>query len=473
MAFDSSQRTDETTSRCRHREARCSYSHPRQRPRQQHTQQHPRQHLRRQPGQHPRQQESHRSHHHPHRSTTPNHPQASLRSLRSHLSFPSPPSLLSLVSRLSLFLLLFVATSLSISCRPVGATRPDPIGASNAAQGLIGAVQSPTPSAAQGLLGAVQSPASSAAHGLMGAVHSPASARGLSAAQGLIGAVQSPTPSAAHGLIGAVQNPASNAAHGLIGAVQNPASSAAHGLIGAVQNPASSAAHGLIGAVQNPASSAAHGLIGAVQNPASSAAHGLIGAVQRPASVGMLSSAQGVFRAVQRPTAVGAASAAHALTLLPLSCFVARLKCDFAFNNSLGLVPLALLVSMVPNVPFTQGVLHTKGAPVLAGKLKPDCKAVNFLNMKIRKCPAFMVVPPSSKFNPGTPNILPCPAIRLATTTYNLKRFPIYSGACFTVHFSQLTIKIGSGPKGMVRLSPKDGNTQFPEARRCLVFRTL
>ncbi|CAI5459213.1 unnamed protein product, partial [Closterium sp. Yama58-4] len=136
-------------------------------------------------------------------------------------------------------------------------------------------------------------------------------------------------------------------------------------------------------------------------------------------------------------------------------------KCDFSFNNSLGLVPVALLVSMLPNVPFTQGVLHSKkGAPVLAGTLKPECKAVNFLNMKLRKCPAFVVIPPSSTRKPLIP---PCPSIRLATTTLNVKRIPAYSGACFTVHLSTLTIKIGSGPKGMVRLSPEDGNTQFPE----------
>ncbi|CAI7905467.1 unnamed protein product, partial [Closterium sp. NIES-53] len=104
-----------------------------------------------------------------------------------------------------------------------------------------------------------------------------------------------------------------------------------------------------------------------------------------------------------------------------------------------------------------------KAAPVLAGMLKPECKAVNFLNMKLRKCPAFVVVPPSSARNPKKPLIPPCSSIRLATTTLNVKRIPAYSGACFTVHLSTLTIKIGSGPKGMVRLSPGDGNTQFPE----------
>ncbi|GJP34509.1 hypothetical protein CLOM_g18948 [Closterium sp. NIES-68] len=150
--------------------------------------------------------------------------------------------------------------------------------------------------------------------------------------------------------------------------------------------------------------------------------------------------------------------------LLPTSCFFALQACDFVFDNSLGFVPLYALASMQPDVPFTQGILHSKrAAPAISGKLKPQCKAVNAWRSKSLKCPQLTVVPPASSA---------FPSIRFAAKK-PVSGTPGYSGACFTMNFSQLILKLGSGPKGILRLTSGDGNTQFPENRRCIVFRTL
>ncbi|CAI5969014.1 unnamed protein product, partial [Closterium sp. NIES-65] len=55
--------------------------------------------------------------------------------------------------------------------------------------------------------------------------------------------------------------------------------------------------------------------------------------------------------------------------------------CDFAFNGSLGFVPLYSLEAMQPNAPFSDGVLHSKkAAHVVYGKLKDRCNVVNAWN---------------------------------------------------------------------------------------------
>eukprot|EP00475_Leptophrys_vorax_P035041 TRINITY_DN5735_c0_g3_i1.p1 TRINITY_DN5735_c0_g3~~TRINITY_DN5735_c0_g3_i1.p1 ORF type:complete len:389 (-),score=-43.16 TRINITY_DN5735_c0_g3_i1:53-1219(-) len=172
----------------------------------------------------------------------------------------------------------------------------------------------------------------------------------------------------------------------------------------------------------------------------------------------------------------GGVTTTKGLNLLPVSCFFANKACDFAFNNSLGAVPLFMLVAMQPNVPFSPGIIYSKKyqlALILAAKLKPACNGVNVWNKRLKACPSFVVVPPSSISTSPSPAVTTCPSIRLATTTPNLAMKTQYSGACFTVSFSQLTIKMGNGPKSLLRLMPSDGNAQFPEKRRCVVFRTI
>ncbi|CAI5467427.1 unnamed protein product [Closterium sp. Yama58-4] len=180
----------------------------------------------------------------------------------------------------------------------------------------------------------------------------------------------------------------------------------------------------------------------------------------------------------------------HVRALPPQACDFAfngslSLACDFAFNGSLNFVPLYSLEAMQPNAPFSDGVLHSKkaahvvygklkdrcnvvdawnAADVVYGKLKDRCNVVDAWNRKLPKCPSFTVVLPSSSSD--------SPTIRIATAA-PITNTITYSGACFILSFSQLVLKLGSGPKGMVRLSPADGNLQFPDARRCVVFRTF
>ncbi|CAI7860187.1 unnamed protein product [Closterium sp. NIES-53] len=169
------------------------------------------------------------------------------------------------------------------------------------------------------------------------------------------------------------------------------------------------------------------------------------------------------FLASAKAAAKPAPPPANQPSVLPASCFFALQACDFAFNNSLGFVPLYALSVMQPDVPFTQGILHSKrSAPAISGKLKPQCKAVSVWKFKVLKCPAISVVPPSSSSSPS---------IRFAAK--GQVSGIGYSGACFTMSFSQLLVKLGSGPKGILKLASGDGNTQFPENRRCIVFRTL
>ncbi|CAI5505878.1 unnamed protein product [Closterium sp. Naga37s-1] len=191
----------------------------------------------------------------------------------------------------------------------------------------------------------------------------------------------------------------------------------------------------------------------------------------------------------------------HLRPLLPVQA------CDFAFNGSLGFVPLYSLETMQPNAPFSDGVLHSSPPPpvppslpplapfprlsathpvvptfslwkapqcppftvVLLSRLNsplsdsphphllfsrplPNCPP--FTVRKLPKCPSFTVVLPSSSSD--------SPTIRLATAA-PITNSLSYSGACFILSFAQLVLKLGSGPKAMVRLSPADGNLQFPD----------
>ncbi|CAI5512565.1 unnamed protein product [Closterium sp. Naga37s-1] len=152
------------------------------------------------------------------------------------------------------------------------------------------------------------------------------------------------------------------------------------------------------------------------------------------------SSAVSVLAAAKAATKAAAKAApppANQPSVLPASCFFALQACDFAFNNSLGFVPLYALSVMQPDVPFTQGILHSKrSAPAISGKLKPKCKAVSVWKFKALKCPPISVIPPSSSSSPS---------IRFAAKGQVSGNG--YSGACFTMSFSQLLVKLGSGPK--------------------------
>ncbi|CAI5512580.1 unnamed protein product [Closterium sp. Naga37s-1] len=48
-----------------------------------------------------------------------------------------------------------------------------------------------------------------------------------------------------------------------------------------------------------------------------------------------------------------------------------------------------------------------------------------------------------------------------------------YSGTCFIVEFESLLIKMGLGRNNIAKLTTRDDNPQFPENRRCAVFRVV
>ncbi|CAI6000099.1 unnamed protein product [Closterium sp. NIES-64] len=137
--------------------------------------------------------------------------------------------------------------------------------------------------------------------------------------------------------------------------------------------------------------------------------------------------------------------------------------CDFVFNRSASLAPILPLVAMRPDQPISAAILHKAGSrPVVSASLQ-TCRALNTLALRLPSCPAFSLVSPSASSN----------GVRIAGKALSLLQLAQYSGACFTLEFAQMMVKLGSGPRGMTRLVRGDGNAEFPENRRCIVFRAL
>ncbi|GJP31833.1 hypothetical protein CLOM_g15245 [Closterium sp. NIES-68] len=149
--------------------------------------------------------------------------------------------------------------------------------------------------------------------------------------------------------------------------------------------------------------------------------------------------------------------------LQPVSCYFATKACDFVFSGSASLVPLLPLFAMRADQPLSGPILHKKGnRPVVSAAIQ-SCRAVTTLNLRLPSCPAFSLLSPSAAST----------GVRLAGKPLSLIQVAQYSGACFTLDFGQMAVKMGSGPRGITRLVRGDGNTEFPENRRCIVFRSL
>ncbi|CAI5949086.1 unnamed protein product, partial [Closterium sp. NIES-65] len=139
--------------------------------------------------------------------------------------------------------------------------------------------------------------------------------------------------------------------------------------------------------------------------------------------------------------------------LQPLSCYFATKACDFVFNRSASLAPILPLVAMRPDQPISAAILHKAGSrPVVSASLQ-TCRALNTLALRLPSCPAFSLVSPSASSN----------GVRIAGKALSLLQLAQYSGACFTLEFAQMMVKLGSGPRGMTRLVRGDGNAEFPE----------
>ncbi|CAI5474712.1 unnamed protein product, partial [Closterium sp. Yama58-4] len=135
-------------------------------------------------------------------------------------------------------------------------------------------------------------------------------------------------------------------------------------------------------------------------------------------------------------------------------------ECDFAFNGSLALVPFYLLLTMRPSQPFSDSLLFYNAstrttAPVIGGTLKHKCRTVR--GERGRSCPSFDLVNSSG--------------MKLVVRGSSPKRQ--YSGTCFIVEFESLLIKMGLGRNNIAKLKSRDDNPQFPEKRRCAVFRLV
>ncbi|CAI7851881.1 unnamed protein product, partial [Closterium sp. NIES-54] len=137
--------------------------------------------------------------------------------------------------------------------------------------------------------------------------------------------------------------------------------------------------------------------------------------------------------------------------------------CDFVFNRSASLAPILPLVAMRPDQPISAAILHKAGSrPVVSASLQA-CRALNTLALRLPSCPSFSFVSPSASST----------GVRIAGKALSLLQLAQYTGACFTLEFGQMMVKVGSGPRGMTRLVRGDGNAEFPESRRCIVFRAL
>ncbi|GJP37516.1 hypothetical protein CLOM_g21913, partial [Closterium sp. NIES-68] len=143
-----------------------------------------------------------------------------------------------------------------------------------------------------------------------------------------------------------------------------------------------------------------------------------------------------------------------------LDCVLPYQECDFAFDGSLALVPFYLLPTMRPSQPFSDSlVLYNAStrttAPVIGGTLKKKCRAKRVARKA--SCPSF--------------DLVNSQGIKL--TVRGSSPGLQYSGLCFIVEFDTLLIKMGLGRNNIAKLKSKDDNPQFPENRRCAVFRVV